>query len=312
MNRSLTLNVAMNWKPPRGLERIHTCVDGLRVRIAEEEEEFIELLQDAEVACGGGFDARTLEAAPKLRWIQFFSGGVQLDPALVESPIPITCLKGCFDIPAAEFAIAGMLALARKLAYDMRQRPLRTFTEMEPEDIHGKTVGIIGLGSMGREIARRCRGFGMQVLGVKRQPGPCPPEVDALMGSDQLGEVLSAVDFVVVAVPFTQQTEGLIGRQELGCMKPSACLIDVSGRPGIYDLEALSDSLRSGRIAGAHLQIVPDDASPLWDLDNLILSFHRVVSRQSFDLAIERFCENIRRYREGQPLLGLVDKEAGY
>ena len=308
----MPLKVAMNWTPLRGLERIQTCLEGIEVQFAAGEDEFIELLEDAEVAVPSSFDARMLQAAQKLRWIQFFSGGVKLDPALVENPIPVACLKGSFDVPATEFALAGMLAFARKLEYDMRRRPSRSFVEMEPEDIRGKTVGIVGLGSMGREIARCCKLLGMRVLGVKRHPGAPPEGVEKLVEPARFREVLAAADFALVAVPLVPETAALIGSEELECMKKSAYLIDITGRPGVYDLEALAAALRSGSIAGAQLQMVPEDNSPLWDLDNLILSYHRIVSRQSYDLAIERFCENLRRDRQGLPLLGLVDKQLGY
>lgn len=129
---------------------------------------------------------------------------------------------------------------------------------------------------------------------------------------DRLAQLLAASDYMVVAAPLTELTCGMIGERGLAAMKPGAYLVDVSGRPAIYDLEALTRALRSRQIAGTSLQMVPEANSPLWDLDNLILSFHRIVSREHRERSIKAFCENLRRYRRGETLLGLADKQAGY
>jgi phosphoglycerate dehydrogenase-like enzyme len=313
MTEDSVLEVLIDFALPRGLDEIRGCLERMRVRVAGDD--FMTLLPEADVLITAGarpLDAPTLAAAKRLRWVQFCTGGVRLSPELVGSPIEVTCLKGCFNVPAAEFAVAGMLAFARKLQYDMMQRPRRTFEATDPRDIQGKTVGIIGFGNMGAEIAKRCRCFGMRVLAVARGPRPAPEGVEKVVGPEGLPEILPECDFVLVAVPVTPETEGMIGGAELACMKRSAHLIDISGRPVLYDLEALAEALRSGTIAGAQLQIVPDDDSPLWDIENLIISFHRVVSREADDLCIERICENLRRYREGRPLFGAVDKTAGF
>lgn len=313
MTVTSTLHVLLGFAPKRGTERIRTSIPNLELHIAEDEESFTALLPEAEVMIPTvPVDKEVLASAKKLKWIQFFSGGVELSAALVESPIQVTCLKGCFNITAAEFAIAGMLAFNKKLEYDIRMRVHRSYTEMEPEDIHGKTVLIIGLGSMGEEIARHCQCFNMRIYGITRTKKAQASSVAEIVEPTRMHEILSIADFVIVCVPATPLTEGIIGRRELEFMKKSAYLIDVSGRTSVYDMDALIDALRTRGIAGAHLQIEPDKDSPLWDLDNLLISFHRVVSRQTYDLAIERFCENLCRYRAGEPLLGLVDKRAGY
>ena len=305
------LKILFTWNPPRGLDQIAACLPDLEVHATEDRAEILRLIPEAEVACVGYFDAEIFQAAKKLRWVQAFSGGVNglLFPEFVASPIPMTCLKGCFGTAAAEHALAVMLAYATRLEYDIRQRPQRAFTITDPFELGGKTVGIVGLGDMGLEIARKCRAFEMRVIGLARRPRPCPDGVDQIL---PLPALLAASDFVVVTVPLTPETKGLIGEAQLRAMKPGAYLVDISGRPAVYDLTALERALRERWIAGANLQLVPAADSPLWGLENLLLSFHRVVSGEQYDQCVEAFCENLRLYRAGKPLLGLVDKPAGY
>lgn len=308
------LKVVFTWMPPHGLERVQECLDGIEVRATEDRREMPALLSDAEVACVGEFDAELLAASRRLRWVQALSGGVNevLFPELVSSLIPLTCCKECFAIPGAEHALAMMLAFSRRLEYDLRQRPERAFEYTDPEELAGKTAGIIGMGNIGVEIARLCHCFGMQVIGMARRPRACPSGVTEMITPERLPHLLGVSDFVIVTVPLTPATGGMIGARELAQMQPTAYLIDVSGRPALYDLNALESALRRRQIAGAALQIVPPKESPLWNLENLLISFHRATSRQEYDRCFELFCDNLRRYQRGQPLRGLVDKEAGY
>jgi phosphoglycerate dehydrogenase-like enzyme len=308
------MKLLFTWKPPRGLDRIQSAIDGLRVEVSDDPADILTRIPNAEIACVGHWNAEMLHSAKKLRWVHAFSGGVNsvLFPEFVASPIPLTCLKGTFDIPAAEYALGVMLSFSRRLEYDIRQRPQRKFEDQEPTELHGRTVGIIGFGTMGTEIAKRCRCFGMRVLALSRQARTHAELVDEWFTPEQIASLLAASDYVIVALPLTDQTRGMIGTRQLSSMKKSAYLIDVSGRPALYDLDALQKSLRARQIAGASLQMVPPPDSPLWGLDNLLLSYHRIVSREHFDRCIEMFCENLQRYRAGKPLLGLVDKAAGY
>ena len=307
-------NLLFTWKPYFSIDRIRNTVEGLEVQVSDDPAEILKLLPDAEIACVADWNAEMLRAAKTLRWVQAFSGGVDslLFPEFVVSPITLTSLKGNFSIPAAEYAMGVMLAFSRRLEYDIRQRSHRKFVVSEPTELYAKTVGIIGLGNMGVEIAKRCRCFEMNVIAMDCQPRTDLDLVDQWYPPDRLGQLLAASDYVAVAVPLTELTTGMIGEHELAAMKPSAYLVDVSGRPAIYDIEALTRALRSRRIAGASLQMVPAENSLLWELDNLILSFHRVVSREQMERIVEMFCENLRRYSRGESLLGLVDKKAGF
>jgi len=308
------MKLLFTWKPPRGLDQIRRAIADLEVVVSDDPAQIVKLIRDVEIACVGHWDAKMLRAAKKLRWVHAFSGGVNsvLFREFVASPVPLTCLKGTFDIPAAEYALGVMLAFSRRLEYDIRQRASRSFREADPTELYGKTVGIIGLGNMGGEIAKRCQCFGMTVIGMSRRPPRTEITVDRWLAPKDLPKLLAESDYVVVAVPLTEGTEALIGKKELARMKPGSYLIDVSGRPAIYDIDALTRALKARKIAGASLQIVPPKDSPLWDVENLFISFHRIVSREQYGRCIEMFCENLRRFGDGSPLLGLVDKKAGY
>ena len=310
------LKVLCTWAPPGGLERISRCLENIEVVFAEERSEVLAQIGDAEVAFVPEFDAELLAAAPKLRWLHMAVGGVEraLFPELIASPVQMTCLKTSFGIPGGEYALGIMLAISRRIIYDVRQRERdrEGFVYDDGFELQGKTLGIIGLGNMGSEIAARAHCFGMRVIGLARQPRACPAYLDQLYPTEELPAMLGAADFIAVAVPSTPATRGMIDATVLHAMKPTAYLIDVSGRPALYDLAALEQALREGWIAGASLSTSLPADSPLWELDNLHISFHRATSRELMDRLVDQFCENLRRYHQGLPLLGLVDKQAGY
>lgn len=296
------------------MEIIEREAPGICALATADRAEMLRLIPQADVVCVGEFDAELLAAAKRLRWVQALMGGVEsvLFPELRESLIPLACCKECFAVPAAEHALALMLAFARRLEYDIRRRPLRTFEYRDPEELLGKTAGIIGTGNIGREIARRCRCFGMRVSGLARHGLLGDPDFDEVLPRPQLPRLLERSDFVIVAVPLTPETQQMIGAEELARMRPSAYLIDVSGRPALYHLDALEASLRSASIAGAALQIVPEEGSSLWDLERLLIAFHRTTSPQEVERCFQLFADNLNRARRGEILRGLVNKQAGY
>ena len=290
-------------------------VPGVRLLAAGDAAAVAEHVPAADVLLVGAFDAGMLAQAGRLRWVHAASGGVEkmLFPEFVASPIPFSCSKGVFDTPGAEHALASMLGFARSLIYDVRHRATRDYVYGSPTELRGKTLGIAGLGRIGRELARLAQAFGMRVIATRRSDGSADPNVDEMLPRDQLPRLLRESDYVAVAVPNTPETRGLIGADELALMKPSAYLIDISGRDVIYDLDALAAALRDNGIAGASLQIAaPPDDSPLWDLDTFHLSFHRATSSEEEHRWLSLFVDNVRRFQAGQPLRSLVDKHAGY
>ncbi|HEV2130361.1 MAG TPA: NAD(P)-dependent oxidoreductase, partial [Longimicrobiaceae bacterium] len=177
-------------------------------------------------------------------------------------------------------------------------------------------LGILGLGGIGREVASRAPAMGMRVLASKRRPAPAPPGVELLTGGDALPRLLTASDFLVITVPETSETRGLIGAEELACLPRGATLINVA-RGGIVDEEALIEALRGGHLRGAALDVavrepLPPD-SPLWGLSNVLITPHVSGTTHRFwERETELIVENIRRYLAGETLRNVVDKEAGY
>ncbi len=260
---------------------------------------------------------RLLTRIPGLRWIHTISAGVDhlLFPELRDSDAILTNASGVFNIPIAETVMAYILAVVKRLPeFWARQREHR-WEKLPLRELRGLTVGVIGLGDIGTEVARLCRAFGMRVLGLRRRPAPSDI-ADEVMPPDRLHDLIARSAFVVIAVPLTAETRGMIGRAELAAMKPDAWLINIS-RGAIVDEEALMEALREGRIGGACLDVfaqepLPPD-SPLWDLPNVIITPHNSWSSPHIEeREIDLFLENLRRYVAGEPLLNVVDKQAGY
>ena len=210
--------------------------------------------------------------------------------------------------------MASMLAVNSRLIDYWWQRSRKVHDWRMPRELQGKTLGIIGFGNIGSTLAELAKPFGMRVVAMARNPRPDPAPADELLPSDRLPELLGQSDFVVLAVPLTGETRGLIGAGQLKMMKPSAWFIDISGRPAIVNEDAVIDALRRGVIAGADLQFAtaPPADSPVWTMENLIMSQWSANSEEEGRRCNELFEENLRRYQNKQPLFGLVDKKAGY
>lgn len=284
----------------------------------------------AEVLFGipGGSAEGLLDAArngPRLRWIQARTAGAgqqvaqaaAIDRAVVERVV-VTTASGVHAIPLAEFAMLGLLAFAKRLPRMLRDKERRYWppTEQPSGELCGQTLLIVGAGSIGAEVARMAAAFGMRVLGVKRDPSEPVEHIEELHPIDALGDLVGRADAVVAALPGTTATDGLLDAAILGAFKPGAVFVNV-GRGTVVDEAALVQRLRDGTIAGAALDVfaqepLPSD-SPLWELDNVIVSPHdtaRVpaeVGRQ-----VDMFCENLRAYLDGDPLRNRVDLELLY
>lgn len=277
------------------------------------------------------------EDAPKLRWVQFHSAGIdhlQGHP-LLDSNIALTTASGVHAVTIAEYVMASILAWAHRLprifAYQQRAIwPGGRWERFVPQELRGATLGIIGYGSVGREVARLARAFGMRVLASKRDPRRMKDEGFRLDGTgDPEGDLpdrvypaaatlsmLSECNYVVLCVPLVPQTVHLIDEAALRAMKPTTYLINV-GRGRLVDEGALIEALQRGLIAGAGLdvfEVEPLSAdSPLWKMDNVILSPHVSGFTPRYDeLVVNLFSRNLRRYLEKRPLLNLVDRSLGY
>ncbi len=317
-------------------ERVRQLSPRLSLSLVEGEDQFLEDLPDAEVVViwPRPFD---LSLAPRLKWIQLISAGLDdfVGHPIMESDIIITTASGIHATPIAEYVLASMLAFSRRFRNMWRLQEKKEWPENRWEilrgaELWGKTVGILGYGSIGREVGRLCQAFGMRVLATKRaakerrdkghsmlgRGDPQGSVVDQIFDPSQLKEMVQECDFFVVAVPLTPETESIVGREELKAMKGSAYLVNIS-RGRVVDEEALIEALKEGWIGGAGLDVFAQEPLPqeseLWGLDNVILSPHISADTPHYqERFTELFCENLRRYLAGEELLNAVDKQWGY
>jgi len=241
-----------------------------------------------------------------------------LDEDYRSSPVKITNASRITANPIAEFVIEMMLNFVKQapLFFELKQK--KEWHRPRISTLRGKTVGILGLGSIGCEVARLSKAFGMHVIATRRSVKKARRAryVDLLVPAAQLTELLVKSDFVVISLPLTNETYKLIGDKEISMMKQTAYIINV-GRGKIIDESALIRALSEGKIAGAGLDVFETEPLPidsrLWELPNVIMSHHVAGDQDAHDeLPIEFFCKNLRRYIEGKKLLGLVNKDRGY
>lgn len=277
-------------------------------------------LAEAEVVFAFRLPDNLLARAPKLKWIQVMSAGMDrfLDKELLRSPVMLTNVSGIHATPIGEFVLSLMLMFVKHapLSFEMKQR--KHWERFTPEVLRGKTVGVVGLGSIGREVARLAKAFGMRVIATRRSAKRAARAryVDLLLPREQLPRLLADSDFVVIALPLTSETGKFIGEAELRAMKPTACIINI-GRGRLIDEEALVRALSEKWIAGAGLDVFATEPLPadskLWELPNVIFSPHIAGGMEDYlTQATGVFCENLRRYLNGKRLLTLVGKKRGY
>lgn len=279
-----------------------------------------------------------LNQAPRLRWIQFHYAGIDFaseSPILRKTDLVATTLSGAAAPQIAEYALLMMLALGHRLPdlnanQQKAEWPRDRWDRFSPLELRGATVGLVGYGSISREIARLLQPLKATVLAAKRDvmhpqdTGYTPEGIGDPEGNlfsrlypiQALKSMLKECDFVVVAVPLSPLTRGMIGAEELDAMQPTAFLIDFS-RGGIVDQAALTEMLLNKKLAGAALDVFPEEplpqTNPLWRLPNVIITPHiGGVSARYMDRAAELFAENLRRYVEGEPLYNRFDVERGY
>jgi phosphoglycerate dehydrogenase-like enzyme len=333
---ALNVLVTMPFPEPL-LERMRAVSPAVRVTRA-----------DAKMADYSGADVlyagqppRDLAKAPRLRWVQVHMAGVDAlagHPVYTESAVALTTTSGVHAATIAEYALTVMLALAHRVPRMVEWKGRGGWPPDEqrwplfvPSEIRGATLGIVGYGSIGRELARLAKtAFAMTVLACKRDPsrrrddgwalpGTGDPEgalPDAWLSPAQLPELLARSDVVVLCAPLTAETRGLIGPRALAAMKPSAYLINV-GRGASVDERALAQALAEQRIAGAAIDVFaqepPAAGHPLYAANDVIVSPHVSGFLPTYDeRCTDLFAENLRRFLAGAPLLNLVDRARGY
>ncbi len=290
--------------------------------VAASDAEQLDQMADADAIYGWPTREAFL-AAERLRWIQRTGTGINqiMDlPELVESDVVLTNSRGPHALPMANHVFAMMLSLAHSMPALMDAQRDRDWHAAKgipsSVDLDGRVLGILALGDVGKAVAQRGVGFGMEVYAVDKHPTAPPPGVSGLWGLDRLDEMLEMSDWFVVTAPLTEETRGLIDSRRLGLLKQGAYVVVIS-RGKIVDEEALVGRLRSGHLAGAGLDVMaveplPED-SPLWDMDNVVLTPH--LSARSPDALVgarENFKENLRRFLANKPFIYVCDKRAGF
>jgi len=325
--------------PEELLERLKALSSRIEVKIhpvKTAEELPIDLLEDIEVL----YTSRVipdLEDISNLRWIQLHDAGVHhvVEHPALGSNIHVTTMSGVSAPGMAEYALMAMLGLGRRIHLMMDDKEAKRWAEdrierFMPIELQGSTVGIVGYGSVGREVARICHSFGAKIVATKadlktledvgysmeERGDPKAELVERLYPPQAIASMASLCDFLLISVPFTNETRGMVGEKVFKMMKPRSFLIDISCG-GVVDHGALVEALSEGRIAGAALDVYPveplPESSPLWEMPNVLLSPHVAGSSlQYYELAIDCFAENMKRYLSDQTLLNLYKHERGY
>lgn len=273
---------------------------------------------DAEVVFGRLPEEAFLEAK-QLKWVQSIGVGFEtmLYPKMIESEVVMTNTSGAFDAAMAEHALALIFSLTRGITTFERMRKDRTWSRDVPvRQIEGSTVCVLGLGTIGRNISSRLAALGTRVIAVDAQVKEPPDGVSEIVAPDRMLDAVAQSDILVVALPLTDGTRGIVGASCFERMKESAIVINVARGP-IIDEPALIAALKAGQISGAGLDVfeeepLPED-SPLWDMDNVIYTSHVAGLSSEGDENLKRiFTENLRRYVSDEPLMNIVDKRLGY
>lgn len=281
--------------------------------------ETINYIKDTDVLITWGqHDIRDLlPQATRLKWVHSLSAGVDklLSPELIGSDITLTNSRGIHGIPMAEHVLAMMLTFTRAIQQTYENQKARTWQLLSLEELYDKSIAIIGLGSIGREIAKRAKCLGMKVLATKRTMTQ-EIFVDKLYPIDQLPHLLSSADFVVVTLPLTQHTKGLFSLEMFRTMKKSAYFINVARGPIVNEADLIT-AIETGVIKGAALDVfnqepLPED-SPLWSVENLIITPHIAANSPYYiDRALKLFIENLSKFYNNAEMLNIINKQAGY
>lgn len=254
----------------------------------------------------------------RLRWVHVGTAGVErvLFSGLAASDVVLTNSRYIFDEAVAEYTIGLMLALSKDLPTTYKHQVEHRWVQRETETLSGKTAVMVGVGPIARRTAQIARALGMSVRGIGRTARGGDPDFGDIAAPDAMHQLLADADYVVMVLPSTPQTAGMVDAGALGVLKPTARLINV-GRGSTLDQDALCNALREGRLAGAALDVMSPEPLPadsqVWDVPNLIISPHMSGDHAGWQRDIaDLFASNLERFLSGQPLLNVVDKSLGY
>ncbi len=307
----VTARVPSDWE-----DRLIRSASGADVIMASEPEEALSAAPRATIIYGGRITGEILDAARRLEWCHVSSAGVDRIPLHKLRDRNITLTNSRVQASAvADHAMALLLAWARRIPEAVRNQSCKNWERATGRELKRSTMLIVGMGSIGSEVARRAVGFGMKVIGVRKQP-QMMSYTQKVITPDEMDEALEEADYVVLACPLTAETRHIIGREELARMPSHSFLVNI-GRGSLVDEDALIQALVEGSIAGAGLDVFSQEPlpgnSPLWDLENVVMTPHIGGSRQGGRAeSVTFFMENLGRFFSGRPLLNVVDLDAGY
>ena len=299
--------------PPENRGGLDAIADELRDRLPEgtlvrasDREETIELLETVPIVVEHRLDQATLVERTGIEWIQSLSSGYdRYDPDTLEDQgVTLTTVSGVHAEPVAQHVLGSILAFERGLFRAHRQGADAAWRRFAPEELTGKTAGIVGVGAIGGRIADRLSALGMRILGVKRDLDDVPSAVDEAYAPGDLHTVLGRADYVVVACPLTAETRGLFDRTAFDSMSPDAVFVNIA-RGAIADQDDLIAALQTGELGGAILDVTADEplapTSPLWSLENVLVTPHMAGGSPLFAERVGAVVEhNYRAFSEGR------------
>ncbi len=316
VNMKIMVNSKITSEQQRQIELIS---DTLNIVLPKNSTEALEEIVDTDIVFGG-FNRSLFDRAKQLKWVQVWAAGVDgvLFPEFVKSDVVLTSAKGYVGTHLADQAWALILGLLRGIGRSVRERTWsnKMSIRLATWELGERTLGIVGLGGTGIEVARRAQGFEMRVIAVDPESVDAPSFVHEIWKMDRFDDLLSQSDIVCICAPLTPETECMFNDAAFQKMQSHALLINVT-RGKIVDGPALIRALNDERIGGAGLDVTPveplPDDNPLWDMPNVIITPHVAGgSPIRMDRTVTLFCDNLERFLVGKPLLSVIDKQKGY
>jgi phosphoglycerate dehydrogenase-like enzyme len=314
------------WQiPPEGVATLRSRFPLIQFIHATTPEQRADGLRACDAAYTWILNAAELDTAPQLKWVHTSAVAVETLclPELFGRGIAVSNTRGVQAVPIAEHVMAVVLSLSKQIPFVLENQQQSRWAQNEftgerlPWLLHGRTLGLVGVGTIGSEIAKRAEAFGMRVIALRRRPAyGVIGHVERVYGKDQLDEFLGQCHVIVVAAPLTPDTHGLLGERAFAQLPKGAIVVNV-GRAKIIDTEALIAALQSGHLGGASLDVFPQEPlpadHPLWTTPNVILTPHTSGFRRGhWDEVVELYAENIQRWLTGEPLKYRIEPDLGY